>query len=159
MDDTIEVSIVQSALSSQMAKFLVVGGLAYVVNQVALFVLYEFVLAGLAPVETPFGNLDARLLASSVIAVEIAIIARFVMNDQWTFRERRESPLLRRFVHSNIVSWGSPLIALATVNILTPLFDMNYLVANSIGILLGLTWNWIGSTRIVWRSQVVRVDD
>ena len=138
--------------ASQGAKFLVVGGIAYVVNQVALFALYEFAFAGLPPVDTPLGELNTRLLVSSVIAVEIAIIARFVMNDQWTFRERRDLPLLRRFVRSNVVSAGSPLIALATVNTLTPLFGMNYLVANSIGILLGLTWNWIGSTRLVWRA-------
>ena len=105
------------------------------------------------PLDTALGDLNTRLLVSSLIAVEIAIIARFVMNDQWTFRDRRDSPLLRRFVHSNVVSAGSPLIALATVNILTPVFGINYLIANSIGILLGLTWNWIGSTRIVWRAR------
>lgn len=144
----------RATASSRLGKFLVVGGIAYVVNQIALFALYEFAFASMPPL----GPIDMRLLISSIVAVEIAIIARFVLNDSWTFREHRDMPLGRRFLRSNLVSWGSPLIALATVNILTPVFGINYLIANSIGILLGLTWNWVGSTRLVWRPHAASID-
>jgi hypothetical protein len=42
------------------------------------------------------------------------------------------------------------LIALASVNLLTPLLGISYLVANSIGIALGVAWNWLFSSRVVW---------
>jgi putative flippase GtrA len=139
-------------LSPEMIKFLVVGGISYLVNQAALALMYEQVLADVTRrLDTAFGTMDLALLLASVVAVEIAIIARFLLNDHWTFRRRRDKPFVHRFVQSNFGSLGSPLISLATVNILTPLFDINYLVSNSIGIALGLAWNWGWSTRVVWR--------
>ena len=43
------------------------------------------------------------------------------------------------------------MISLLTVNILTPVFGINYLVSNSVGVMLGLAWNWGWSVRVVWR--------
>jgi len=139
-------------LSPELTKFLVVGGISYLVNQAALVVTYEQILAGVTrSLHTSLGTVDLALLCASIVAVEIAIIARFLLNDGWTFRHRREKPFVRRFVESNFGSFGSPLISLATLNLLTPVFGINYLVSNSIGVLLGLAWNWGWSTRVVWR--------
>ncbi|HEY8171677.1 MAG TPA: GtrA family protein [Dehalococcoidia bacterium] len=141
-------------LSGDLAKFLVVGGVSFVVNQIALVALYEHVLASMSrDVDTPLGSLNVALLCASAIAVEISIIARFVLNDSWTFRSRRQAPLPQRFVRSNLSSLGSPVISLLAVNVLTPAFGMNYLVANSIGVLLGLAWNWGWSSLVVWPRE------
>jgi len=48
---------------------------------------------------------------------------------------------------------------MACVNLLTPYLGISYLVANSIGILLGLTWNWIYGTRVIWRHPEPSVLD
>lgn len=139
-------------LSPEMIKFLVVGGISYLVNQAALVLTYERTFAGVTrALDTSLGTVNLALLAASIVAVEIAIIARFVLNDAWTFRHRRDKPFVHRFVQSNFGSFGSPLISLATVNLLTPVFGINYLVSNSIGVLLGLAWNWGWSVRVVWR--------
>jgi putative flippase GtrA len=127
-------------------RFLLVGGISYVVNQALLVVLYDGALASMSR-----GNaFDAPLLLASVVALEISILVRFALNDVWTFRDRRGKSFIARFYQSNFTSFGGPVISLAAVNILTPLLGISYLIANSVGILLGLVWNWFWSIRLIW---------
>jgi putative flippase GtrA len=139
---------VKAIVRSTLARFLVVGGISYLVNQALLVVFYEGALASL-----PRSGFNSPLFVSSALALELSIIVRFVLNDVWTFRDRREKSFAARFYQSNFTSFGSPLISLACVNVLTPVFGISYLIANSIGILLGLAWNWFCSVRLVWRQR------
>ena len=123
-------------MTPTLRRFLVAGGVAYVVNQALLVALYE--VTGLG------------LLRASVLALEASILVRFGLNDRWTFRSRCVRPLWQRFYSSNLSSFGGPLIALACVNLLTQALGVSYLMANSIGIVLGLAWNWLCSNRLVW---------
>jgi putative flippase GtrA len=139
---------------STLARFLVVGGISYVVNQVLLIALYDGAFASLPRGGEGLTNVfDLPLLLASTIALEVSILVRFALNDRWTFRDRRTKPLAARFYQSNFTSFGGPLISLATVNILTPYFGVSYLISNSLGILLGLAWNWLWSTRLVWATD------
>ena len=139
--------------SSTLVRFLIVGGISYVVNQVLLIVLYDHAFASLPRGEENLaGAFDLPLLLASTIALELSILIRFALNDRWTFRDRHTKPLAARFYQSNFTSFGSPLICLATVNILTPYFGVSYLISNSLGILLGLAWNWFWSIRLVWAT-------
>ncbi len=139
--------------SSTLAQFLIVGGISYVVNQVLLIVLYDHAFASLPRGEENLaGAFDLPLLLASTIALELSILIRFALNDRWTFRDRHTKSLAARFYQSNFTSFGAPLICLAAVNILTPYFGVSYLISNSLGILLGLAWNWFWSTRLVWAT-------
>jgi len=62
-----------------------------------------------------------------------------------------------RFAQFNTASFGSPIISTATLNVLTPHFGINYLAANSIGIGLGVTWNWLWNTRFIWRRKKAQI--
>ncbi len=126
------------------------GGVSYLVNQALLVAFYDGALASL-----PRSGFNSPLLVSSALALELSIIVRFALNDVWTFRDRRQKAFAARFCQSNFTSFGSPLISLACVNILTPFFGISYLISNSIGILLGLAWNWFCSVRLVWTQQTV----
>jgi putative flippase GtrA len=138
---------------STLLRFLVAGGVSYVVNQVLLVALYDGAFASLPRGgEGVASAFDWPLLLASTIALEISIIVRFALNDRWTFPDRRAKSLATRFYQSNFTSFGSPLICLAAVNVLTPYFGVSYLVSNSLGILLGLAWNWFWSTRLVWAA-------
>jgi putative flippase GtrA len=132
-------------LSPTLGRFLVVGGVSYVVNQTALYLLYDHAFAG----RHADHGFDKALLLASVIAVEVSILVRFSLNDAWTFRGRCDKPLATRFYQFNLSSFGSPLISLAAVNILTPQLGISYLVANSLGIAVGLAWNWLCSL-FIW---------
>jgi putative flippase GtrA len=129
-------------MTHTLRRFLVVGGVAYLVNQALLAGLYE--LAGLG------------LLAASALALEASILLRFELNDRWTFRSRCQQTLWVKFYRFHLSSFGSPLIALACVNLLTPALGVTYLIANSIGIALGLGWNWLLSNRVVWSETAPR---
>jgi putative flippase GtrA len=138
---------------STLARFLLVGGISYVVNQALLFVLYDRAFVSLPKGGERLADaIDLPLLLASVIALEVSILVRFALNDRWTFRDRCGKSLAARFYQSNFTSFGGPLISLAAVNILTPHFGVSYLISNSLGILLGLAWNWFWSTRLVWAT-------
>ena len=128
-------------MTPTLRRFLVAGAIAYVVNQSLLVMLYEF--AGLA------------LLPASALALEASILVRFGLNDRWTFRGRCGRPVWVRFYRFNLSSFGSPLIALACVNLLTPALGASYLIANSVGIGLGVAWNWLCAS-LVWPDREVQ---
>ncbi len=151
---TLPPKLLFSAPHSRVARFLVVGGISYVVNQALLYALYARMLPSLKMADVAFfGRVDWSLLLASLVALEISIIVRFALNDRWTFSDRRGRSLAVRFYQHNVYSFGSPLISLACVNVFTPYFGVGYLIANSIGILLGLAWNWLWSVRVIWARR------
>lgn len=146
-------------ISPILLRFLIVGGIGYLVNQLSLFLLYDSPLAGFLPAKETAGRIiffthdDIRLLIASIVAVEISIVSNFYWHDRWTFRERAKKPFLRRYLQFNATSFGSPLISVGVVNTLTPYFGVNYFLANTIGIILGTGWNWFCNTRLIWRRH------
>ena len=147
-------------LSSTLVKFLIVGGIAYLINQSALFLLYDTSLFWFLPAKDTaadfllFTHPDLRLLLSSILAVEVAIIFQFNSHERWTFRDRaRQGWGLFRFLKFNLTSAGSPIIIVATVNTLTPVFGISPYISNTIGILAGVTWNWTMNTLVIWPRQ------
>jgi putative flippase GtrA len=143
-------------LESTLGRFLVAGGVSYLVNEALLYFLYESVFSQRALSSVgPLQDLDFGLLAASVLAVEVSILVRFLLNDSWTFRGRGGSSFVTRLAQSNLSSLGSPVIALACVNLMPPLLGISYLIANSLGVILGLAWNWTWSSRVIWRLQPV----
>ncbi len=147
-------NVLRGLKDSTLGRFLVVGGVSYVVNQALLFLLYEGVFGEQDFVNLgPLRHLDGGLMAASALAMEVSILVRFLLNDRWTFRGRSSSSFATRLLQSNLSSLGSPVVALAVVNLLTPLLGISYLVANSIGIALGLAWNWVWSSRVIWRLE------
>ena len=144
-------------VSTTFIKFVIVGGIGYLVNQFTLLLVYDSPLFGFLPAKDTdfdfilFTHPDIRLFIASVIAVEAAVVSNFNWHERWTFRHReRRAPTIIRFLRFNLTSIGSPLIAVATVNTLTPMFDMSPYIANTIGIGLGTTWNWAWNTLVIW---------
>jgi len=145
--------------SSTFIKFSIVGTIGYVVNQFFLYVFYDSPAFPFLPEKDTsariifFTHPDVRLLIATVIAVELAILSNFLWHNLWTFSDRSNRlPMLLRLIAFNITSIGSPIISVTTVNILTPNFGINAYIANSIGVALGMTWNWVWNTRLIWRK-------
>lgn len=147
-------------LSSTLFKFLIVGGIAYFINQFALFLLYDTSLFWFLPAKDTaagfllFTHPDLRLLLSSILAVEVAIVFQFNSHERWTFRDRaRQGWGLFRFLRFNLTSAGSPIIIVVTVNTLTPMFGISPYLSNTIGILAGVTWNWTMNNLVIWPQR------
>ena len=147
-------------VSTTFVKFLIVGCIGYLVNQFMLLLAYDTPLFFFLPGKnTEFGFVlfthpDIRLFIASVIAVETAVASNFFWHERWTFRHReRSAPTLGRFLRFNLTSIGSPIIAVATINVLTPVFHISPYIANTIGIGLGLAWNWTWNTLVIWPNR------
>ena len=157
---TARVTLERLHVSTTLVKFLIVGGIGYLVNQFTLLVVYDAPVFWFLPAKDTgsdfilFTHPDVRLFIASVMAVEAAVISNFYWHERWTFRhrERRAQPFIR-FCKFNLTSIGSPIIAVATVNVLTPTFDMSPYIANTIGIGLGTAWNWLWNTLVIWPRQ------
>lgn len=147
-------------LGTTFVKFLIVGSIGYLVNQFALFLLYDSPLFWFLPAKDTglnfglFTHPDIRLLISSVLAVETAIVVQFNSHERWTFRDRHHKGwVLLRFLRFNLTSAVSPIIVVVTVNTLTPLFGLSPYISNTIGIAAGVTWNWTWNTLVIWPRQ------
>lgn len=163
-------------LPTTFVKFIIVGGVGFVINQFFLFLFYDAPLFGFLPDKHTAASLalltvgDLRLLIASILAVEVAIICQFNFHERWTFRWRPHDGWIgQRFLKYQLSSIVSPIIVVATVNLLTPVIrdyaggggivePLAPYIANGIGVLLGFTWNWTLNAFIIWPHQRGRDD-
>ncbi len=142
-------------VSAAFLKFLLVGGIAYVISQAALLLFYD-VLPVLPARDSDFDfglftHPDIRLLLASALAVEVAIVFKFYALENWTFRDRPRrgwGPI--RFLRFNATSIAGTIMAVATVNVLTPVFGISPYISLSIGVLVGFLANWAFSAYLIW---------
>jgi len=102
-------------------KFFLVGVLGFGVNQGSLMLLVG--LGGLPP------------WLAGLIAIELSIVCVWMMNDSWTWRDRRGGRRLKRALKYNasagITAFGVNYPILVA---LTSAFGLNYAIANIIGV-------------------------
>ena len=145
-------------VSTAFVKFIIVGAAAYVVNQIGLFLLYDAL--PILPAKDTAVNFavvthpDIRLLIASVLAVEAAIVFKFYAHEAWTFPDRLpEGWRITRFLKFNASCILSPVITVATVNVMTPVFGISPYLSNTVGTLLGFWANWVFSAYLIWPSR------
>ncbi|MCH7810351.1 MAG: GtrA family protein [Chloroflexi bacterium] len=155
-------------LPTTFVKFVIVGGVGFVIFQFFLFLIYDSPVFWFLPSQDTsldlglFTHSDIRLLIASIVAVEIAIICQFNLHDRWTFRWRpRAGWIGQRFIKFQVSSIMSPTIVVVTVNALTPALrsaagDESFIgtlapyISSAIGVLLGFAWNWTLNSLIIW---------
>jgi dolichol-phosphate mannosyltransferase len=122
-------------------KFAIVGLTGYFVNQGFLLLFYELV-------KLPLG-------VASPISIEIAIISNFVMNDYFTFADRRTGGIpsfLGRLGKFNLVCSIGAAINYLSVLGFTDKFGLHYLISNTIGIALATLWNYFLNRFWTWKK-------
>jgi len=121
------------AKTARLLKFSVVGCSGVLVNTAALYFLSR--------------KLHLPLAAASAVAVEIAVISNYVLNEFWTFAGGAAS--VTRLAKFNIASLAGLGVNVLAVWSLTRL-DMYYLIANLFGVGIAFGLNYILSTAWVW---------
>jgi putative flippase GtrA len=121
------------ARAGQIVKFACVGCIGVAVNTVILYILSRW--------------LGVPLAASSAIAIELAIISNYFINDRWTFASHATS--IRRFAKFNVASLSGLSVNVAAVWLLARL-GIYFLAANLLGITLGFASNYALSSVWVW---------
>lgn len=153
-------TIERLGLPPEFLKFLLVGAVAFAVNQLALYAFYDSPLASALPSKDTgidfgiFDHPDARLLIASALAVEVAIVFKFVWSEGWIFRHRRaEGAVGSRFVHFNVSCAASAVLTIGVTNVLTPAFGISPYLSTAVGVLCGFMLNWIWAARLVWPEK------
>ena len=121
--------------------FLGIGSLCAFVNLATLWLLKQ---------------VNVPLLLAGALAIEISLIANFLGNHIWTFRNRRkfsQTPLLLRLWGHQAVYTVGMLLNLALLLGLTLAVRVHYLLANAVGIGVAAAWNLRGSLHWIWPSH------
>ena len=124
---------------SRPVKFAVVGAIGTGVNEGAT---YLAMLAGLS------------YTFAYVVGIEVSILSNFVLNDAWTFRDRRTRPWYSRLARYHLMVAPAGLTIYFVAELLARLTHVNPLLALFIGILAGFVVNYTLSARKVWTLRV-----
>lgn len=131
--------------SQKFIKVCIVGGIGAIIQ----FSLFNFLRLKIAP---EYAN---------TIAVEIAVISNFLINNLWTFKEEKINfneigKLVAKFFQFNLVSLGSIFIQFLVMKIGVSILGRSVLLENGfvlIGILIGLVWNYTMYTKLIWKKK------
>ncbi|AKM79492.1 MAG: Glycosyltransferase [Candidatus Beckwithbacteria bacterium GW2011_GWB1_47_15] len=131
--------------SAKLIKVMIVGGLGTIVQLVFFNLL----------------RLKLSLVLAQNLSIEAAVVSNFVLNNIWTFKEKkfafsRLGELAVGFVKFNVLSLGSIVIQNIALLAGVKVFGRSFLIENSlvlVGILLGLIWNYLMYTRVVWKTH------
>jgi len=121
-------------------KFCLVGLSGVLVNIGLLWLLTE--VAGLF------------YLYSAAISIETSIISNFILNDFFTFSDRRLSTsksFLTRLLKYNLVTLAGLGVNMGVLWLLVGGFGMYYLLAQLVGIAAATLWNYLASTWWTWK--------
>lgn len=134
-------------------KFCMVGANGSVVHFGAFWLLTRF--AGMSG-----GGLD---LVAQFLAFELSVVANFILNDRWTFKDRSRAlpgPAILRLLKFNLVCMGAEAIYMGGYAPLTRIIGTYDLVALLIVVVVGLFWNFGMNLFWTWskKSKVTRAE-
>lgn len=151
----------QELLGNRIIKFGLVGGFGAFVQllslQVFRYVLPDFTIGPIS-----------QFLVATLLSIETAIISNFILNNAWTFADRKlqKAQIVSKFAQFNAASGGSLLIqlliaflgerliglfALFTVPVIAYTVDTGQLYA-VVGILIGMLWNFFAYSFFIWKK-------
>lgn len=136
----IAVSRFQEIVKRSFFKFAVVGTIGFIINTVILEIMVRM---GLHPA------------LGSAAGAELAIISNFILNNAWTFGDRKVTGLrmLPKFLQFNVTSLGALIIQTASVWVGTALFgNAVYFVSYIVGVGIGLIWNYTMYSKVIWKK-------
>ncbi|WP_373559190.1 GtrA family protein [Streptomyces sp. SA15] len=110
-----------------------VGGAGTVVNTVVLYILHRL--------------LHVPLVVASAVAVELAVVHNYMLNDRWTFAAR--APSLRRFGRFNVSMLGGLAVNVLALWALVH-GGVHLVVANLLAIGVAFAVNYTSSSLWVW---------
>jgi dolichol-phosphate mannosyltransferase len=116
-------------------KFGIVGAIGVVVNEGLLIVVQ---------------GAGVYFLTADAIAIEVSILSNFVLNDLWTFRDRRSGKAEVRLVKFNALMLAGLALNLAVVDAGTGYLGVSDLLTNLVGIAAAFLLRYALSVRYAW---------
>ena len=93
-------------------------------------------------------------LLSAAISIETSVVSNFILNDFFTFPDRRlpgAKSFFSRLVKYNLVCVAGLAVNMGVLWLLTDVFGIYYLIANLFGIAAATLWNYTLSTWWAWK--------
>jgi len=97
---------------------------------------------------------------ATAISVEMAIISNFILNNFWSFKDKKidigEKKFFIKLLQFNFYSFGSLIIQMVVMGLGVLFFGRSFIlenILNIIGILLGLSWNYFAYTHFIWKTH------
>lgn len=139
--------------------------LNYVIHLAALAVTHtdnqrvmRFGLVGLSGVAVNLGALYAfqalgweRHLAI-LAAIEASVLSNFILNDAWTFRDRRDLNIVSRLGLFHLISFGALVANFSVTSLLRDVFGIHLAVAVLAGVAAGFIPNYLGNNSLTYGS-------
>ncbi len=155
----------QEIIAMRVFKFGVVGGIGFVINAIGLFLFSKFSLvktvADTLFLATHMNFINVAGLASA-LGAECAIVSNFILNNTWTFHDRKlTSPIqvILKFIQFNISSFGAVAIQFLVVGAGTAFtgqatFSRFFwlVVATAIGMIV----NYLIYSNFIWKANKVK---
>ncbi|MEA3202623.1 MAG: dolichol-phosphate mannosyltransferase [Thermoplasmata archaeon] len=117
----------------------------------------RFIAVGLSGVGVTFavlfvlhGLLHLDDLLATAIAIQVSIATNFVLNDLFTFKDRRDAPWIARLGMFELVSLAGAVVNLTITFLLAYLVGMNYLLAQGIAVLVAFGVNYGGNLHFTY---------
>jgi len=96
-------------------------------------------------------------IASAAIGIEISIISNFLLNNYFTFSDRREGGvvgLFKRLFRFNAISLAGVGVNLLILWVFTSCIGFHYMVSNCFGIATATIWNYLANNWWTWAKYV-----
>lgn len=123
-------------LKPGMIRFLIVGGVGFVVNFIGLTILFHI--------------LNIPILVSQLLSAEVALLVTFVGNNYWSFRGDHHHTFTQKIIRYHMSGWiGLGLNSLCVV-VLVKYAGWYYGLALVIGALVALTWNYTLNKKVIF---------
>ncbi len=137
---TVKKYLTDIVLTPRTLKFAIVGSSGVLVNMGVLYLLTEF--------------FHVYYLVSSIVAIEVSILSNFLLNDNWTWHDRKPGHILHRAIKYHVTAGLTAVVVnWLLLLILTEVFHLYYLVSNIIGIGCGMISNFIVNDLWTFRSK------
>jgi dolichol-phosphate mannosyltransferase len=139
-------------------KFCFVGASGVGVNVGIFWILTRF--AGLTKDRTFFDIASGifqihvtRDFLAQAIAIETSIVSNFILNDIFTFRDRRKtgSNFIVRLLKFNLISLAGAAIQIGVYALLFHVLGVHDIVSTLIGIAIATLWNYLLNMWWTWR--------
>jgi putative flippase GtrA len=98
-----------------------------------------------------------RLTWSGIAAIGVAILTNFLLNDAWTWRDRRKARggagFLVRLGQYYLVASVAGVVQWTTLKLLTESVGLHYLLSNLLGVIAGLAINFVVNNLWTFRDR------
>jgi len=125
-------------LAQRFRRFLTVGAVGLMVNQVGLAFLHDMV--------------GISVVMASPVAILLSMVVTFMLNEHWTWHDRGTGRVMSRAMTYVPINLGGLLINWGILYYLNDEHGVHYLAANLIGAGVAAVWNFSLNHAITWRA-------